>query len=450
MYGKCQYHEALDCLIFMVVDRPAKAFWIRRPGTEPPGPAGGAAAPASRGATLDGDRWTPARGASGDIAQAEWDGLPLGRWIEWMGTSMESQLAPPYGAPEGYRPPGNNSTGAHYNAYTGAGWDEKNGRFYHFGGGHADGGNNMLTCFDAATGRHAVVIPPTHQTRMPEGYKVPPGNGNLSHAVYPSGKTHEHFPSSETPAGDDKPCASHEWSGIVFVPGIDEVLLPRFGWFHAMVGPKKWRVGPQTEKADRLGFKDRGGIFFHCHYLPRTGLVYMTGISEGEHGSYFTMVEYDPVKRKEVGTIDFDANCGGSSFVDGNGWFWMLNPDGTGEGQKVTASTVDLPGSVSLRKRTPCGGRRPYFEDGDDPAQYVPDLDKVLVWCTRGRAGEAKAGEMLEFDRAALAFRPFPVDGTPPPVPTNMNNKVRYWPRQKVLVFQLATDVNARVIKLAR
>ncbi len=405
----------------------------------------------SRGGTLEGDRWTPARDASGDIAQHEWDRLPLGRWIEWTGSSMESQLSPPYGAAEGFKAPGNGPTSAHYVAYTGAGWDEKEGRFYHFGGGHADGGNNMLTCFDVAKGRHSVVIPPTHQKMMPEAYKVPPGNGNLSHATYPSGKTYEYFPSGETPAGDDKPCASHEWSGIVFVPGIDEVLLPRFGWFHAMLDSKRWRVGPQTAEADRLGFKDRGGFFFQCHYLPRTGLVYMSGLSDGESEAYYVMIEYDPAKRKEVGTIRFDAACGGvSSVVDRDGLFWLWNPEGSGGEQKVTVSTVDLVKRASVRKRTICAGRLPFYDDGDNPAQYIPDLDKILIWCTRGRPGGAKAGEMLEFDRRALEFRPFPIEGTPPPAPPNMNNKMRYWPRQKVLVFQLATDVDARVIKLAR
>jgi hypothetical protein len=29
LYGKCQYHEDLNCMIFMVVDRPAKAFWVK-------------------------------------------------------------------------------------------------------------------------------------------------------------------------------------------------------------------------------------------------------------------------------------------------------------------------------------------------------------------------------------------------------------------------------------
>jgi len=175
----------------------------------------GASEPSTNGPTLKGDQWTPTRDASGNITQAEWDGLPLNRWIELMDSSMESQLSPPYGAPAGYKAPGNGPTQAHYNAFTGAGWDEKNGRFYHFGGGHADGGNNMLTCFDVARGRHSVVMPPTHQSMMPDGYKVPPRNQNLSAACYPSGKCYHFFPSTETPAGDDKPCASHEWSGIV-------------------------------------------------------------------------------------------------------------------------------------------------------------------------------------------------------------------------------------------
>jgi hypothetical protein len=72
------------------------------------------------------------------------------------------------------------------------------------------------------------------------------------------------------------------------------------------------------------------------------------------------------------------------------------------------------------------------------------------MWCTRGRKDEARAGEMLEFDRAKLSFSLFPVEGTAPKPPANMNNKMRYWPKQKVLVFQLATDTNARVIKLAK
>ena len=405
------------------------------------------------GATLKGDQWTPAKDASGNITQAEWDGLPLNRWVELMGSSLESQLSPPFGAASGFKAPGNGPTSAHYNAYTGAGWDETNGRFYHFGGGHADGGNNMLTCFDVARGSHSVVIPPTHQSQMPDGYKVSPGNQNLTGVTYPSGKSYNYFPSTETPAGDDKPCASHEWSGIVFVPGINEVLLARNGWYHAMLDTKTWRVGPQTIEADRVGFKNRGGIFFNCHYVSKTGLVYMT--SEGgqisDNNGYYNIIKYDPVKRKEVGVIGFDAACGGtSSIVDQNGLLWFLNGDGEGQGQKVKISTVNLLTGAAIRGRTDCGGRRPCYDDGDNPAQYIPDLDKILVWCTRGRANEAAVGELLEFDRSKLAFSLFPVEGTPAPAPRNMNNKVRYWPKQKVLVFQLATDVNARVIKLAK
>jgi len=405
------------------------------------------------GSTLKGDQWTPTKETTGNITQAEWDGLPLNRWIELMGSSMESQLVPPFGAAEGYKAPGNGSTPAHYNAFTGAGWDEKNGRFYHFGGGHADGGNNMLTCFDVATGKHTVVIPPTHQAKMPDGYKVSPGNQNLSNVQYLSGKRYNYFPSAETPAGDDKPCASHQWSGIVFIPEINEVLLPRFGWFHAILDSKQWRVGPQTSDDDRAGFKRRGGISFNCHYLPDTGLVYMT--SEGgqisDNNGYYRIVKYDPAKRKEVGAFDFDAAVGsGMSCVDQHGVLWYLAGDRAGQEQKVNVSTADLRKGVSLRKRTDCGGTRPVYEDGDNPMAYVPDIDKILVWCTIGRKGEVQAGAMLEFDRSELTFKPFPVDGTPAPVQRLMNNKMRYWPKQKVLVFQLATDVNARVIKLAR
>jgi hypothetical protein len=288
---------------------------------------------------------------------------------------------------------------------------------------------------------------------MPDGYKVSPGNQNLSTAVYPSGKAYQYFPSAETPAGDDKPCASHEWSGIVFVPGINEVLLPRFGWFHAMLATQKWRVGPQTTNENRVCFKNRGGVFFNCHYLAKTGLVYMT--SEGgqisDNSGYYSIVKYDPLNRKEVGGIGFDAACGGcDSVVDKDGLLWFFNGDGEGQGQKVKISTVNLLSEKAIRARTDCSGRRPCFDDGDNPTQYIPNLDKILMWCTRGRASEAQAGEMLEFDRTKLEFKLFPIEGTPAPVQRLMNNKVRYWPKQKVLVFQLATNVNARVIKLAK
>lgn len=405
--------------------------------------------PAAGGSTLKGDRWTPVKDSSGNIAQAEWDGLPLNRWIEWMGTSMESQLTPPFGAPAGYTALGNSPTQAHYNAFTGAGWDEKNGRFYHFGGGHADGGNNMLTCFDVAKGTHSVVISPTPKTMMPEGYKVNPGNQNLSNVGYPSGKYYQYFPSKETPAGDDKPCASHEWSGIVFIPGINEVLLPRFGWFHAQLDSKTWRVGPQTVEADRKGFTNRGGIAFQAHYLPSTGLVYLT--SEGgqisQNAGYYSIVKYDPVKRTEVGVMAWDAGGYLSTSCMAGDLMWYFQGDGN---KTCQVTTVNLAKDTPVRGRTDCTGRRPNFGDGENPVQYIPDLDKVLMWCTVGRKDEAQSGEVLEFNRATLAFSSFPVAGTPPAAPRNMNNKVRYWPAQKVLVFQLATNVNARVIKLAR
>lgn len=406
---------------------------------------------AAGGATLKGDQWTPVRDASGNIAQAEWDGLPLNRWIELMDSSLESQVKPPYGAAEGYNDPGVERILAHYNNYTGMGWDDVNGRSYHFGGGHAGSANNMLTCFDFAKVKHSVVIPPTHQSMFPNGYAK---SGNFSTAAYPSGKAYNYFPSAETPAGDDKPCASHEWSGIVFIPGINEVLLPRWGWFHAQLDSKKWRLGPQTAEAERVGFKNRGGVAFHCYYLARTGLVYMT--SEGgqisDNNGYFNIVKYDPVKRKETGVIAYDCGSGsGSACVDREGLLWYFQPD-TYMGSNCMVSTVNLLTEKSVRKRTACGGRIPNYgsDDNHNPAEYVPHIDKVLVWCTRSRKDEAQAGEMLEFDRSKLAFSLFPVAGTPPKAPANMNNKIRYWSKNKVLVFQLETNVNARVIKLAK
>ena len=259
------------------------------------------------GATLKGGKWTPRKDASGNILQAEWDGLPPSTFIEWMGTSLESQLSPPFGAAAGYLASGSNPTGSHYGAFTGMGFDEATGRCYHFGGGHADGSNNMLTCFDAAKGAHSVVIPPTNSSAYPAGYF---GNQNLGELYYPgSQKKYQYFPAAETPAGDNAPCANHEYAGIVFVPGINEVLLPRFGWFHAQLESKTWRVGPQTTDANRKGFKNRGGISFQSHYLPSTGLVYMT--SEGgqinDNAAYFTIIKYNPVTRVEVGAIPFNA-----------------------------------------------------------------------------------------------------------------------------------------------
>jgi len=171
----------------------------------------------------------------------------------------------------------------------------------------------------------------------------------------------------------------------------------------------------------------------------------------GDNNGYYRIVKYDPVKRKEVGAFDFDAAVGsGVSCVDQNGLLWYLAGDRAGPAQQVNVSTADLLKSAGIRKRTECGGRRPVYEDGDNPMEYVPDIDKILVWCTIGRLGEAQAGELLEFDRSTFTFSLFPVAGTPAPVQRLMNNKMRYWPKQKVLVLQLATNVNARVIKLTK
>ena len=112
---------------------------------------------------------------------------------------------------------------------------------------------------------------------------------------------------------------------------------------------------------------------------------------------------------------------------------------------------IGLKTEVQAMKRTPYSGRKPGWGDGDNPVQYVSHLDKLLMWVTRSLAGGAQAGEMLEFNRSTLAFGMFPVAGTPPTAPPNgtMENKMRYWPAKKVMLFQLRTSTNCWLMKLA-
>lgn len=410
------------------------------------------------GATLAGSKWTPRKDAAGLVLDAEWAGLPKYTIIEWMGTAFEAQLFPPYGAAAGYQGSGSNPIKAIMSAFTGCAFDTVTGRMYFFGGGHGDGSINLLACFDSRTGRWSITIPPTHQSMYPPGYATSGNTSGFSTAIYPNGKGYNYFPSTETPAGDNAPCASHEWSGMVFVPGINHVLLPRNGWFHADVDIGMWLIGPQAPV--KVGFKNRGGVAFQGHYLSSTKKVYLT--SEGgqisntgdANAGYYNIVIYDPFTRLETGVIGWDAGgLYGTSCVDADDVMWYFQANGTNSCQ---VSTVNLRTGQSIRGRTEVTGRRPGFGDlyvrpfdGENPVQYVPSLNKVLMWVTLSRAGEAQAGEMLEFDRATLKFELFPITGSMP-IPRYLNNKMRCLSRPDgdYMVWQLATDLNARLIKL--
>ena len=419
--------------------------------------------------TLNGDQWTPAKNGSGVILTGEWD-LPTNRWIEWMGTSLQSQLSSPYGAAPGYIDPGVSGVLDHFAGFTGNAFDDVNGRFYHFGGGHAGSANNMLTEFDCAKGTWRVVIPPTHQSFYPPGYATY-GYTTAGYPTTTSGPTGEryyyYFPSGETTPGDDKPTASHEGSGLVYVPGIGpggagEIIKPRFWWFHAKLGDGSWRVGPSTVyETTATWWKARYGNAFRGHYLASTGLVYMTSESSALSGTIgaayadYVAIVYNPVSRTEVNGINIGQTYLESSTCMEGDIFWYFGGSWAVNGTCKVNKTNLATGVNSMSDLDCTGSRRPGWRDGDaneagpNPVEYCSAVDKILMWCTQSRTGEAQAGEMLEFNRSTRAFTTFSVAGTPPTAPLNMNNKMKYWPDKNVLVFQTATNVNARVIKLA-
>jgi Right handed beta helix region len=403
--------------------------------------------------TLVDRQWTPAKDGVGNVTSASWAQLPLNTVVEWLGTSLEGNLSPPYGIVGGsFADLGSPGISAVFDAWCGAAFDDATGRFWIFGGGHHDSSNNMVAKFEAAKGTWSIACPPTNAERFPPPYAGQPG---FQYVTYSNGHQYDYFEPAESPAGDNKPCATHTYGGLHYCDG--QMIHLRVGggslYQHLSVdaGTPTWSKGAH-------GARNMGAIEQRCVYY--NGILYWA-VEGSMDGQYWTITKYNVATRLEVGTfgqsIPF-STAQGSALLPGNVWWFANYGMSPPSYQKINLATQGSIGSGALTGRIP--GSDSGGGGGNGGEIYSPELGKILtlsVWAPGTGAAEM-VWTKIDPNTGACAIATEILDPSPSRMPTQLApsrsiyGRMRYWSAKKVLIWLPRTlnnsNGNARVIRL--
>lgn len=403
--------------------------------------------PPPAGATVSNGVWKPWRGFDGTITEASWSDLPVGVAVEWDGTALESQLAPPYLAAGTFRDFGVSGIVDHFDGWSGAAFDETTGRFFCFGGGHAGSSNNMLSCFDSRSGKWSVAIPPTAIEAMPATY-ARTGLGGYTQVNYPDGMVADSFVPTQTPPGDGKPVAMHTYGGLLYVNGevvklrggIGQTNEPGSRYWHADTIGKAWNKG---------GTMARSAAGIEQNAICHNGIVYW-GMEGGQTGDnqYWTVTKYDVAQRKEIGTFGLQSTRG-IAFGAWAGVFNCALPNGkwavgvsSGYAGANGVVVIDLASGRTESETAWTGELVPgtYYDSTTLGAVWVPEWNRILLLDSWRR-------RWIEFDPATGVGVIARVQGGSPPCVNGVYGRLRYWPQRKVIILHSRTMQNAVIIR---
>lgn len=419
--------------------------------TSTSGGSTGATAAAGAGSLSNG-RWTPARNPDGTIADESWALLPLHQVVEWAGTALESQLAPPYGAEGTFRDWGVEGIRAHFDNWAGAAFDEATGRFFCFGGGHAGSSNNMLSCFDARTGKWSVAIPPTPVEKQPPTY-AKRGLVAYTQVSYPDGRVADNFVPMWSPAGDGRPTAMHTYGGLVFVKvGATEYVVKLRGGTGQTdePGSRYWLANLNTRQWEKGGAMVRPASGVEQHATLWNGSIYW-GMEGGQaaDNQYWTVTRYDLALRKETGTfglksargVAFGAWAGVFSARIGAGKWAVGVASGYAGANGVVVIDLDTGATESEVAWTGALVPGTYHDATTTSAVWIEEWGRLLLL-------DQVRGRWLEMDPRTGVGTIARIVGAPPSGTNPVYGRLRYWPARKVVVLHSRTMQNARVIRV--
>ncbi len=181
------------------------------------------------------DVWEPGRDDAGRVNQSSWDLVPAGRWVTVAGTRIEDltpaidALVPGWSA---YTP--NLNWDNWTNSWNGLAADVDGARLWLFGGGHSNGTNNGLYRFDGYAMRWAIAATPSDPATWSPAYRASAGGGATGNpdsqeaylAALDAGtlRAVDDWFYDQTPS-DNKPTARHTYSGLVYLPDHQELVM---------------------------------------------------------------------------------------------------------------------------------------------------------------------------------------------------------------------------------
>jgi hypothetical protein len=209
------------------------------------------AAPTPAPQPVAADTWVPQRDLAGNVTQASWESVPRGRWLKVAGTQLNQLDAAVKAAIPGWRDWGVEGWKGVTDAWNGMAIDTAGSRLWLKGGGHAASSNNGIYRFDALKMAWAIENLPSDPTPWSESYKR---TGVLGGSFTYCTEANAQMEARQT-AGtlqpvndafydelpwDGKPTSRHTYSGLVFVPDTNElVMICRRLWRYSITD-RRW------------------------------------------------------------------------------------------------------------------------------------------------------------------------------------------------------------------
>jgi hypothetical protein len=211
--------------------------------------------------TLDGTLWTPGR-LNGVVNEASWEIVPQNKWIQVANTRLDTLESQITSAIPGWRDPSVSKWVGVTEAWNGVAYDERGHRaWWVAAGGHADGANNGIYRFDAFNMAYSIEHMPSDTTKWSESYAKLQTTGTYTFCPE-SDKVRQELVTNGTSGDendwfydelywDNQPTSRHTYSGALYVPERDELVLAVRRLWRYSISEKRWfyRVLPQGDNA---------------------------------------------------------------------------------------------------------------------------------------------------------------------------------------------------------
>ena len=392
---------------------------------------------------MKGDVWHPGRDDGGKVNARSWDIVPRRRWVIVAGTQLAALDAQVRAAVPGWT---TTSLAWHklFQSWSGFALDMDGSRLWFLGGGHSDGHNNGLYRFDLFRMRWAVEEMPSDRTVWASDYSP------LSATSYPPSRA---AAEAKLAAGrlapvndlywdelpDGKPTARHTYSGLVYVPDTQEVVMTARRLWRYSLNHKRWGYKRLIRDEFHLWMDAENVI---ATYDEATGEVLFS--STGSQARYRS-TGYDLMRnvwtdwsapwRRYSGCADVrhgrmltifeppELGAAGYKSSPGRYWHYDLDKRATAVGGEVQfapgLAIEDFPLNTS-------------FYDGSS-ITYVASEGEYWV-CTR-RADKTMAFFALDPRTTPWTMRPLTFEGAVP-VPGRLpKRRMNYWPALNAVTF---------------
>ena len=413
--------------------------------------------------SISGNLWTPGRDGTGRVNQASWDLVPVGRWLDVAGTRLDALDAAVKLQVPGWTDPGTMKWNGVTDAWNGVAIDDVGCRAWWIcAGGHADSANNGIYRFDAFNMAYAIENPPSSTTAWSAGYRTRASAGTYtfcpeSHAEVVARRAAGTLSPvndwwSDELFWDRKPTSRHVYSGVVYLPQTQELVMGvRRLWRYSLTsGQWTYKRLPSDDPQANMGEQN----IVHVDQKANQLLMLACG-SGGPWGNTFDMTSNRWTGASPPGTgWDFNAAADSRHGDVVTLFKWPEDPLGgsyPSQGQYVSYNIVTRATLATGKVQFAGGLSAATFAHGQDGGGmvFVPPLNRY--WTALQRKGGGVIWCELDPTTTPWTLRPLAQAGAVPALDGNatvIRRRMLWMPSLGAIAFLGSASKNISLYKV--